>query len=200
MVQWCLVVTTPLEIILLALVWEGSKGNQKTGPLRVLPTRFVLPTDHVSMVSITGCYKTGRIFLGGQDGNLYEMVYGGPDDGYNQGGNENGVRSNGTAKRLYSLVTSGSTTGPNAGYECYKINHTGSMWSSFMPSLRNSSTDKKKAIISVDVDQERNTLFTLSYSGEIRVYDLTVGIRHVGSVNAITVCRNYVTSVKQGRM
>ena len=92
-VPWCLVVTTPEEVILCALANEvlndcdtttayaksagGAGGGFRHGSnsiLRLIPTRFVLPTDGVPLVSICGM-KNGRIFLGGMDGNLYEFSY-----------------------------------------------------------------------------------------------------------------------------
>ena len=87
-VPWCLVVTTPEEVILCALANEvlndcdtanagiagGGFRHGSNSILRLIPTRFVLPTDGVPLVSICGM-KNGRIFLGGMDGNLYEFSY-----------------------------------------------------------------------------------------------------------------------------
>lgn len=42
--------------------------------LTAVPTKFVIPSDWISFISITAT-KTGRVFLGGQDGNLYELDY-----------------------------------------------------------------------------------------------------------------------------
>lgn len=36
---------------------------------------FSLPSDSVFMISVAGSVRTGRIFLGGNDGNLYEFSY-----------------------------------------------------------------------------------------------------------------------------
>ncbi|KAL7539306.1 hypothetical protein ACHAXR_009165, partial [Thalassiosira sp. AJA248-18] len=118
-VQWCLVVTTPEEAILCALANErccndgdsaagGGEGGNGNGfrhgndsILRLIPTRFVLPTDGVPLVSICGS-KDGRIFLGGCDGNLYEMSYEGNLPSNNGGGSGGGGTS------LYGGVSSGS--------------------------------------------------------------------------------------------
>ena len=91
-VEWCVVVTTPEEVILCALakedlntnnvnpdeeedemVMNGGRGRSSS-LLRLIPTRYVLPTDSIPIMSIAGT-SGGRIFLGGYDGNLYEMVY-----------------------------------------------------------------------------------------------------------------------------
>ncbi len=93
-VEWCIVVTTPEEAILCALVKESSSdqcvddngefdtstnaaggfrhGNSSL--LRLIPTRFILPTDSVPLTSICGTNE-GRIFMGGVDGCVYEMTY-----------------------------------------------------------------------------------------------------------------------------
>lgn len=44
------------------------------GTLRLIPTRYVLPTDSIPILSVCGT-PDGRIFLGGYDGCLYEMTY-----------------------------------------------------------------------------------------------------------------------------
>ena len=101
-VEWCVVVTTPEEVILCALakedlnlnlndlnldeeddgmVMNGGRGKggrtrygRSSSLLRLIPTRYVLPTDSIPIMSIAGT-SGGRIFLGGYDGNLYEMMY-----------------------------------------------------------------------------------------------------------------------------
>ena len=82
MVEWCIVVTTPEEVILCALAREstataadgfGTTGRHGT-LLRLIPTRYVVPTDSVPILSVAGT-EDGRIFLGGHDGSLHEMVY-----------------------------------------------------------------------------------------------------------------------------
>jgi nuclear pore complex protein Nup155 len=74
-VEWCLVVTTPEEAILCALARAPAAfGPGSASPLRLVPTRFVIPSDWVAFLSVAGT-PDGRVFLGGQDGKLYEMDY-----------------------------------------------------------------------------------------------------------------------------
>jgi len=80
-VEWCIVLTTPEEAILCALARENPSQKVDEGfrdgmnsILRLIPTRFVLPTDSVPLISICGS-KDGRIFMGGSDGCVYEMSY-----------------------------------------------------------------------------------------------------------------------------
>jgi nuclear pore complex protein Nup155 len=71
LVEWCLVITTEEEAFLCAL---ARPDGSTQAPLRLVRTRFCIPTDWVAFLSVTAT-KDGRIFLGGQDGNLYEMDY-----------------------------------------------------------------------------------------------------------------------------
>ena len=76
-VKWCLVVTTAEEVILCALADSGNDSSsfrQSSNPLRLIPTHYSVPTDDIRMLSVCGT-KDGRIFLGGEDGCLYEVSY-----------------------------------------------------------------------------------------------------------------------------
>lgn len=73
--------TTPEEAILCALSRSDSIGTGENGfthgnkgVLRLVPTRYIVPTDSVSLLSVCGTLD-GRIFMGGYDGCLYEMDY-----------------------------------------------------------------------------------------------------------------------------
>lgn len=79
MVEWCLVVTTPEEAILCALAREEvihPESGLATGDshLKLIPTRYEIPTDSVPLLSVCGT-DGSRIFMGGYDGCLYEMSY-----------------------------------------------------------------------------------------------------------------------------
>ena len=195
MVKWCLIVTTPIEIMMLAVV-TGTNG------LQVIPTRFVLPTDYVRMICVEGCKDgSGRVFLGGDDGNLYEMVYSGPDIKPDGSARLSYTQSLGVgAKRIYSLM-SGSVEESQSDYcRCYKVNHTSSVWESVLPSMMSSKARQSRGLISVVSDGERRALYTLSVSGEINVYDIAKDLRSVASIKSVDVCRSYVSNIKQGRM
>lgn len=66
-----LVIATPLEIILLGV----SAGRENALPGNTLYTTYLsVPSDNVSMTSIHGS-SSGRIFMTGSDGHVYEMEY-----------------------------------------------------------------------------------------------------------------------------
>lgn len=66
-----LVIATPLEIILLGV--SAGKGNALPGNT-LYTTYLSVPSDNVSMTSIHGS-SSGRIFMTGSDGHVYEMEY-----------------------------------------------------------------------------------------------------------------------------
>mmetsp|Transcript_14798 Transcript_14798/g.34244 ORF Transcript_14798/g.34244 Transcript_14798/m.34244 type:complete len:1911 (+) Transcript_14798:203-5935(+) len=81
-VEWCLIVTTKEEAMLCAIAKvtaateDANSGNNgsSSSPWMVVPTKFIVPSDWISFLCVTST-KDGRIFLGGQDGNVYELDY-----------------------------------------------------------------------------------------------------------------------------
>lgn len=69
--QYLVVVATPSEVVVLALT--GADDDPKA-PMRLVPTDIMCPTDGVGVLHIVGS-STGRVFLGGDDGCLYELAY-----------------------------------------------------------------------------------------------------------------------------
>lgn len=95
-VQYILVVASPVEIVLLAVLMplsdESGQCNQikvrisrlcitsllkyfyLLRPFQLISTAVSLPSDNITMFKIVGA-KSGRIFMAGNDGNLYELDY-----------------------------------------------------------------------------------------------------------------------------
>lgn len=153
MVEWCLVVTTPEEAILCALAREEvvhSESGLTTGDthLKLIPTRYEIPTDSIPLLSVCGTDE-GRIFLGGYDGCLYEMAYEGfirknqlshstlenrlndMDDSFHDYRNSGLLNALSTevankGKRALSTLLFGPTvtTSDARSRKCRKVNHT----------------------------------------------------------------------------
>ena len=69
--------TTPIDIVLLGVSFAKPQQNFATSfaVMHLLPEPlFSIPTDGVHIKSVAGT-GSGRIFLGGRDGCLYEVVY-----------------------------------------------------------------------------------------------------------------------------
>lgn len=73
-VQYVLVVATSIEIALVGLCGNGSLTDPlKTIAFLPLPM-YSVPSDGVMTICMTTSQR-GRIFLGGQDGHIYELLY-----------------------------------------------------------------------------------------------------------------------------
>uniref|UniRef100_A0A1A9WLY6 Uncharacterized protein n=1 Tax=Glossina brevipalpis TaxID=37001 RepID=A0A1A9WLY6_9MUSC len=85
-VKFLMVLTTPIEIVILGVTF-GDATKTISSPSRNIPSRttfqemqlmnkpiFVLGTDNAAINVVQGS-NNGRIFLGGRDGNLYEIAY-----------------------------------------------------------------------------------------------------------------------------
>lgn len=68
-VKYVLVLASPVEIVLLAISTDNNYHN-----IKLIPTAYKLPSDNITMLRIIGS-QTGRIFMAGNDGNLYELDY-----------------------------------------------------------------------------------------------------------------------------
>ncbi|CAB9503985.1 pore complex protein NUP155 [Seminavis robusta] len=128
-VKWCLVVTTADEAILCALAEPSDNDSQWTnngealmhrnGSLRLVPTLFNVPTDRVRMLSVCGT-SDGRIFLGGEDGCLYEMTYEIPINNHS-GGSFNATRANTVDQQLEQFYDHGEIIPPTIKDESKKM-------------------------------------------------------------------------------
>lgn len=144
-IKWVLVLSTPVEIVLLAVELSPAAGD-----LILHETDLRFPTDEVNILAVTGCPKTGRIFASGSDGNIYELVYDGGESG---------------------SWFPGFKNGSSRKCRCRKINRTSTPLSLFLPTFLMSSTVAKgNALVSLVVDPTRNLLWALGEDSSIRQY------------------------------
>ena len=74
-IEYLLVISTPLDIKLVGIAFsEKRKLNQPRSKLELYQTDMCCNSDKVNMSNIVGTSK-GRIFMRGNDGSLYELVY-----------------------------------------------------------------------------------------------------------------------------
>lgn len=74
-IKHLLIICTTTEIVLLGVCCSGTTYENIT--IQPLPL-YTIPSDNIAMTSIATT-TTGRIFLGGADGNLYELKYAAAD-------------------------------------------------------------------------------------------------------------------------
>ena len=168
-VQHVLILATPVEIILLAVVFEENREISLIPSLfyflffffmnfdiyYLIIAHLAIPSDKISMLKVVGTYY-GRIFLCGKDGNLYELGY---------------QSNNGWFRK-----------------NCWKTCHTQSMVSSYVPSFLKLVGDDP--LIDAIVDHQRNLLYTLSAHSCIQVFDLGSDGQGFTLVGAITNIRS----------
>ena len=64
-----------LQIVLLGVCWSAGNSLDPLNELSVVPLPgYSISSDNVTMCA-TACTPGGRIFLGGSDGHLYEILY-----------------------------------------------------------------------------------------------------------------------------
>ncbi len=139
-IKWVLVLSTPVEIVLLA-VEIGVAGD-----LILHETDLRFPTDEVNMLAVTGASKTGRIFASGSDGNIYELAYQAESDGWLLGVGGGGKK----CRKINRTSTPLSLFLPTF--------------------LMSSTGAKGGAIVSLSVDSSRNFLWALGEDSSIRQY------------------------------
>ncbi|KAL3512613.1 hypothetical protein ACH5RR_025330 [Cinchona calisaya] len=75
-IQYLLILATPVELILVGVCCSGRGDGSDPYAEVVLQalSEYRIPSDGVTMTCIT-CTDSGRIFLSGRDGHVYEMQY-----------------------------------------------------------------------------------------------------------------------------
>eukprot|EP00941_MAST-03F_sp_MAST-3F-sp1_P002721 g2721.t1 len=137
-----LILTTPVEIVVLKVLFSNDSVY---GSIQLEPTDLSIPSDNVSMLTVCGT-ASGRIFMGGQDGNLYELHY-----------------------RPYGW----QDYVPFVSSRCRLVNHSAYRLASLVPSyITNIRFRADQSIISVVVDHHRNILYTLSLRSEVKAFYL----------------------------
>lgn len=145
-VQYLVAVATAVEVTLLGVTFSG---NGAAGELTLIPTNISVPTDGVVMISITST-PDGRIFMGGSDGNLHEFAYYGPPSGW--------------VSTLF---------GSRAAKRARKVVHSSASLVNFvLPAKLKSWVSPVDELVDMTLDADCNSLFTLSTSGSLSVYDI----------------------------
>lgn len=146
-VKYILVIATPIEVVILALAFDEYMQN-----LKLIPTSYVIPSDDVAMIKVIGC-QNGRIFMGGDNGNVYELAYDNVDNSW------------------ASLLG----VGPSS-FKCQKIDHTSWKWKMvhLLPPPMKTLIGGNDPLTELAVDNVRNVLYALSSNGYLSVFHLGI--------------------------
>lgn len=144
---------TSAEVVILALSWDQEKDS-----LKIIPTAYKMGIDNVMIVKVLGT-QSGRMFLAGSDGNMYELEYG-------------------TQESPWSVAF-----GSEQVAKCRKINHSSGTWKmlNILPSFLRSNPEPVDSLIDLAVDEARNVLYTLSLGGNIGIFFLGGKVKNVVS-------------------
>mmetsp|Transcript_24760 Transcript_24760/g.36519 ORF Transcript_24760/g.36519 Transcript_24760/m.36519 type:complete len:1559 (+) Transcript_24760:131-4807(+) len=141
-VKYILVIATPVEIVLLAVTWNEDKRH-----IRLQHTKYAIPSDDVTMLKIV-CAQSGRVFMAGNDGNLYELIYENLQDSW------------------------ATYLGVGEPHKCRKINHSAWNIVNVVPPVVKEFVGWDDTLVDVVVDNLRSLLFTRSARGNINMFFL----------------------------
>jgi len=121
--------------------------------ISIIPASYIVPSDDVTMLKIAGS-QTGRIFMGGDNGNIYEFEYHNSEDSW--------------ASIGASLLGLGSDA------KCRKLDHT--PWNyrltHLLPPLLRQFAGGDDKMTEVVVDDARNVMYGLSKNGFLSTFYL----------------------------
>ena len=141
-VKYVVVVATTTEISLLMLTWD--KGH-----VQLIPTQYKTPSDDIVIKKIVGS-QSGRIFMGGFDGVMYELYY----------------------ENIENTWPSLFRVGAHAPrFKCRKISHKSWLqWGYLGEYLIPPILRVDDGLRDICIDDARNVLYTITSKGILTVY------------------------------
>lgn len=136
------------------------------GEICLVPTHISVSTDNFLMLKLVST-PDGRIFMAGADGPLHEFTY-----------------ETHPQARLLDILSG------RPAKRARKIIHSSSLVK-FIPASVRTLFAKKDELVDITVDPSRRTLYTLSQSGALAVYDISdvSSARFVGAVDVSRVAK-----------
>ena len=145
-VKYVLVVATTVEVVLLAVTWrltcDGSKKE-----LRLQNTQYTISTDNATIFKIVSSVS-GRIFLAGNDRNLYELVYESDNNSWK------------------------SVLGIDAPYKCKKVSHSNWSLINILDPVFRVFGGAEDGLVDLAIDDPRNILYGVTATGTLSLYYL----------------------------
>jgi nuclear pore complex protein Nup155 len=176
MVAYLLVVVTPVEVCLLAVIRddnEGPMGREASdfSLQSIQPTKYSTPSDNMTFFCVAGT-SSGRIFMAASDNNVYEFQY-----------------SNEESSWMHYL-------GIGSDFSCKKKRHAPARENSFsnLFSIFGGTDDK---LVDLVVDEPRKLLYSISKTGNLSLFYLESESAPVPiqTVNIMSKARNIRSKV-----
>ncbi|XP_050420634.1 nuclear pore complex protein Nup155 isoform X2 [Adelges cooleyi] len=145
-IKHLLVLATGLNIAILGVTFKkitNLEGRTVEQLELTTDTIYEVPTEGAIISMIVGT-NNGRIFLGSEDGNLFEIEYW-KDLGW------------------FSI---------GSGRRCKKVCHSAGTLSYILPSFLSYAITEPSAIVEIAVDNTRHIIYTLSENSSVELYDL----------------------------
>ena len=165
-VKYLLVVASPLEVVLLAITCDAHGEG-----LQLLPTVYKMPSDNVAMVKVVGS-QCGRVFMAGNDGNVYELDY------FSGGiGGQSWVGE--IVDTALSLGSGGGDGEGSSRRKCRKIKHSVWQWRvlSMLPPLLQAALGgggegerEGDGLVDLVVDNVRCVLYAVTARGTVSAF------------------------------
>uniref|UniRef100_A0AAV1VH66 Nucleoporin Nup133/Nup155-like N-terminal domain-containing protein n=1 Tax=Peronospora matthiolae TaxID=2874970 RepID=A0AAV1VH66_9STRA len=158
-VSHVLVVATTVEVVLLAVVAENntSETTGQAGFVKLQTTKLSVSTDKCVVRRIVTT-RSGRVFFGGSDGALYEVLY---------------APEQKAAADRNSLLGAAwkNVSGAGGADECRKITHTSS-YAQYLPKFLAGLASAPGKVVDMCVDHTRHILYVLHDDALVSVFDL----------------------------
>lgn len=147
-VRHVLVVATTVEVLLVAVLYDAPDA-----PIKLQRTKLSVSTDNC-VVRCIRTTRSGRVFFGGSDGIVYELVYAPEQQAASTSGN--------FASALLLL----------GGHKaCRKIAHTSS-YANYLPGFLSGLASAPGKLTDIVVDNARHILYALHENAQVTVVDL----------------------------
>ncbi|KAI9922688.1 hypothetical protein PsorP6_000469 [Peronosclerospora sorghi] len=184
-VRHVLVVATTVEVVLLAVVADDNQPERADGAglasYKLQRTQLSVSTDKCVVRRIVTT-RNGRIFFGGSDGALYEILY---------------APEQKAAADRSSLLGAALTNVPGVGTSdgCRKIVHT-STYAQYLPKFLAGLASAPGKVVDMCVDHSRHILYVLHEDAQVSVFDLGI---HGDVTKAVCAVNLLVEGAKYAR-
>ena len=184
-------------------------ARDEFGAWNCVPTSFVVSSDSVKLTSIAGS-QDGRIFLGGDDGCLYEFEYENTslinrtvsiqeqlENFYDGTKDVPEVVSEQPGKRSWWQTIAPTAPPGEPPRKCRKLNrtHPSSGWG-----IPIGGSPDIGGVRQMVVDDERQTLSLITTKGFLQVYDIRGTLKSLKACHLPSTTRSYLDAVSRGQM
>lgn len=170
-------------------IGSNKSKSRFMSELKVSPTKYIIPTDSVTIVKVLGT-SCGRIFLAGVDGNMHEIVY-------------DYVADTWINQLLgYAAAASDEPEDRHRGsYKCQKLTHSTSAFQlvNLLPDFIKGYAGYIDSMSDVVIDDVRHVMYGITVKGRLNVFYLGLDGRSISlSVSGFDVLEETIRFLRYG--